>query len=144
MQPSKSSEVVPVRTLMRQSGLMAVLVASVITITSQDLLTIYLPLLGTEQNIDVRNIGALLTVRSVASLISRLSYTRMLRLIERQTLTLITMAGRGHRLCLLRLANSACRHVRGDDLSRIFAGHRDDAQPDQRRRSRFAPRRWAQ
>jgi predicted MFS family arabinose efflux permease len=86
---------VPLRTLLRQSGLMAVLIASVITITSQDLLTIYLPLLGTEQNIDVRNIGALLTVRSVASLASRLSYTRVLSLIARHKLTLITMAGAG-------------------------------------------------
>jgi len=95
MQQHKSGVIVPLRTLLRQSGLMAVLVASVITITSQDLLTIYLPLLGTEQNIDVRNIGALLTARSIASLISRLSYTRVLRLIERQKLTLITMAGAG-------------------------------------------------
>ncbi|HEY5065771.1 MAG TPA: MFS transporter, partial [Xanthobacteraceae bacterium] len=94
-QRDRSSGVVPVRALMRQSGLMAVLIASVITITSQDLLTIYLPLLGTEQNIDVRNIGALLTVRSVASLFSRLSYTRILRLVERQALTLITMAAAG-------------------------------------------------
>jgi len=92
---NRSSGVVPVRALMRQSGLMAVLIASVITITSQDLLTIYLPLLGTEQNIDVRNIGALLTIRSVASLFSRLSYTRILRLVERQKLTLITMAAAG-------------------------------------------------
>ena len=91
----RGSAVVPVRSLMRQSGLMAVLIASVITITSQDLLTIYLPLLGTEQDIDVRNIGALLTVRSVASLFSRLSYTRILRLVERQKLTLITMAAAG-------------------------------------------------
>ena len=67
----------------------------VITITSQDLLTIYLPLLGAEQNIDVRNIGGLLTVRSVAALISRLSYTRVLRLVARQKLTLISMAGAG-------------------------------------------------
>lgn len=91
----RGSGVVPVRALMRQRGLMAVLIASVITITSQDLLTIYLPLLGTEQNIDVRNIGALLTVRSAASLVSRLSYTRVLRLVERQKLTLITMACAG-------------------------------------------------
>ena len=51
--PAKDREIVPVRKLLRQSGLMAVLIASVITITSQDLLTIYLPLLGAEQNIDV-------------------------------------------------------------------------------------------
>jgi predicted MFS family arabinose efflux permease len=93
MMPPPNREVVPVRTLLRQRGLMAVLVASVITITSQDLLTIYLPLLGAEQNIDVRSIGGLLTVRSIASLVSRLGYTRILRLIPRQPLTLITMTG---------------------------------------------------
>jgi predicted MFS family arabinose efflux permease len=93
MRPEKTREVVPLRTLLRQRGLMAVITASVITITSQDLLTIYLPLLGADQNIDVRNIGALLTVRSVASLVSRLSYTRVLRLIARQPLTLISMGG---------------------------------------------------
>jgi len=95
MRPEKTREVVPIRTLLRQRGLMAVITASVITITSQDLLTIYLPLLGADQNIDVRNIGALLTVRSVASLVSRLSYTRVLRLIARQPLTLISMGGAG-------------------------------------------------
>jgi predicted MFS family arabinose efflux permease len=93
MMPPPSKEVVPVRALLRQPGLMAVLVASVITITSQDLLTIYLPLLGASQNIDVRSIGGLLTVRSAASLVSRLGYTRILRLIPRQPLTLITMTG---------------------------------------------------
>ena len=95
LQKRERGDLVPLRALLRQSGLMAVLIASVITITSQDLLTIYLPLLGAEQNIDVRNIGALLTVRSVASLASRLSYTRVLRLVMRQKLTLITMAGAG-------------------------------------------------
>jgi predicted MFS family arabinose efflux permease len=95
LRPERTREVVPLRTLLRQRGLMAVLTASVITITSQDLLTIYLPLLGADQNIDVRNIGALLTVRSVASLASRLSYTRVLRLIARQPLTLISMGGAG-------------------------------------------------
>jgi len=95
LRPEKAREVVPLRTLLQQRGLMAVLTASVITITSQDLLTIYLPLLGTDQNIDVRNIGALLTVRSVASLVSRLSYTRVLRLIARQPLTLLSMGGAG-------------------------------------------------
>jgi predicted MFS family arabinose efflux permease len=90
-----SREVVPVRTLLRQGGLMAVLVASVITITSQDLLTIYLPLLGAANNIDVRDIGGLLTVRSVASLISRLGYVRIVRAVARQPLTLISMLGAG-------------------------------------------------
>lgn len=77
MQPDEGRDLVPVRTLLRQSGLIAVLIASVVTVTSQDLLVIYLPLLGTEQGIDVRTIGALLTVRSAASLISRLLYSRV-------------------------------------------------------------------
>lgn len=93
--PMKNREVVPMRAILRQSGLMTMLVASVITVTSQDLLTIYLPLLGTEQDIDVRNIGALLTVRSLASLASRLFYTRILALIPRVRLTLLSMAAAG-------------------------------------------------
>jgi predicted MFS family arabinose efflux permease len=93
LQQRKRGEIVPVRTLLRQSGLIAVMIASVITVTSQDLLTIYLPVLGAEQDINVRNIGALLTVRSIASLASRLTYTRALRLLARQPLTLFSMTG---------------------------------------------------
>jgi predicted MFS family arabinose efflux permease len=91
----RDKQVVPVRTLLRQSGLMAVLIASVITITSQDLLTIYLPLLGAANNIDARIIGTLLTVRSVFALISRMGYTRMIRLVPRGPLTLASMLGSG-------------------------------------------------
>jgi predicted MFS family arabinose efflux permease len=91
----RHKQLVPVRTLIRQSGLMAVLTASVITITSQDLLTIYLPLLGADNNINVRDIGTLLTVRSIASLLSRMCYVRILRLVARQPLTLASMLGAG-------------------------------------------------
>jgi len=92
---AKKGTVEPLRVLLRQRGLMAVLVASVITMTSQDLLTIYLPLLGADQNIDARVIGSLLTVRSIASLVSRLCYVRIVRLIARQPLTLLSMLGAG-------------------------------------------------
>jgi predicted MFS family arabinose efflux permease len=91
----KSKDIEPVRKLLRQSGLMAMLVASVITITSMDLLTIYLPLLGADNNIDVRDIGSLLTVRSVASLASRLGYVRIVRAVPRGPLTLVSMLGAG-------------------------------------------------
>jgi predicted MFS family arabinose efflux permease len=90
-----SQAVVPLRTLMRQPGLMAVLIASIITITSQDLLTIYLPLLGTEHNINARDIGTLLTVRSVFSLLSRMGYVRVIRAVGRGPLTLASMIGAG-------------------------------------------------
>jgi predicted MFS family arabinose efflux permease len=90
---AKSKEVLPLRTLLRQRGLMAYLVASVITMAAQDLVTIYLPLLGAEKNINVRDIGSLLTVRSVAALVSRMGYVRIIGLLGRRPLTLISMVG---------------------------------------------------
>jgi MFS family permease len=86
---------VPLRTLLHQRGLMAVLVASVVTITAQDLLTIYLPLLGADRGINARDIGTLLTVRSVFSLLSRMGYARVIRLVGRHLLTLVSMFGAG-------------------------------------------------
>jgi MFS family permease len=96
-----SKAVVPLRALLRQRGLMAMLVASVITITSQDLLTIYLPLLGADNDINAQDIGRLLTMRSAASLVSRMGYVRVIRLVGRRPLTLASMvlAGAGF-LCL--------------------------------------------
>ena len=89
----QKSEVVPLRTLLGQRGLMAYLIASVITMAAQDLVTIYLPLLGAEKNINARDIGSLLTIRSVAALISRMGYVRIIRLLGRRPLTLASMAG---------------------------------------------------
>ncbi|MFY9693329.1 MAG: MFS transporter [Xanthobacteraceae bacterium] len=89
----KSKHVVPLRELLRQRGLMAYLVASVITMAAQDLVTIYLPLLGAEKNINVRDIGSLLTVRSVAALFSRMGYVRIIALVGRRPLTLASMVG---------------------------------------------------
>jgi len=91
----KSKDVETVRTLLRQRGLMAVLIASVITITAQDLLTIYLPLMGTENNINARDIGSLLTVRSAASLAARMGYVWVIRVVGRRPLTLASMLGAG-------------------------------------------------
>jgi predicted MFS family arabinose efflux permease len=94
-------ELVPVRALLRQRGLMAVLVASVITITAQDLITIYLPLLGAERNMSASDIGILLTIRAVASMISRLLYARAVRIFGRARLTLASMLGGGLAFVLL-------------------------------------------
>ena len=88
-------DVESVGTLLRQRGLMAVLIASVITVTAQDLLTIYLPLLGTERGINAGDIGSLLTVRSVASMLARMGYLWVIRVIGRRPLTLLSMVGSG-------------------------------------------------
>jgi len=52
---------------------------------------IYLPALGAELQIDSNHIGLLLTVRSIASLISRVFYARLIFAIGRIPLTLTSM-----------------------------------------------------
>jgi predicted MFS family arabinose efflux permease len=78
----------PVMTLLRVPGLLPILAASVVTVTASDLLIIYLPLLGAERHIDVSHIGFLLVVKSVAALIARMFYARMIYAIGRGPLTL--------------------------------------------------------
>ena len=63
---------------------------SVITVSSQDLIIIYLPLLGAERSIDVRDIGALLTVRAAASMFARLIYPFVVHAMGRQRLMIAT------------------------------------------------------
>ncbi len=75
--PVADAEVVPVRRLLSVPGLVTVIVAGVIMVSSSDVILIYVPLLGAERNIDVRDIGMLLTVRAAASMVARLFYARM-------------------------------------------------------------------
>jgi MFS family permease len=82
---------VPIRELLKLRGFAAVMVSSVVTVTSLDLLVIYLPALGTERQIDSSHIGLLLAARSVAALISRLFYSRLIFSIGRAPLTLVSM-----------------------------------------------------
>jgi predicted MFS family arabinose efflux permease len=84
---------VPIGELLRLRGFIAVMISSVVTVTSLDLLVIYLPALGAERQIDASNIGLLLTVRSVAALVSRLFYARAIYAIGRMPLTLTSMLG---------------------------------------------------
>ena len=69
---------VPVATLLRVPGLLPILIASVVTVTAGDLLIIYLPLLGAERHIDASHIGFLLLAKSVAALVARASYARLI------------------------------------------------------------------
>jgi predicted MFS family arabinose efflux permease len=81
---------VPVAALLRLPGMFAVLLASVVTVTAGDLLVIYLPLLGAERNIDASHVGMLLLTRSIAGLIVRLFYARLVFEVGRLRLTLIS------------------------------------------------------
>ena len=62
------------RELLGTPGVPTLMIASVITVTAQDLIIIYLPLLGAQRGIDVAHVGALLMVRSVTRGGSRVFY----------------------------------------------------------------------
>ncbi len=74
-------------------GLVAYLVASVITITGLDLIVVYMPLLGHERGIDASTIGLLLAVRAASSMMARLVYVPMVEWLGRMPLTYLTMLG---------------------------------------------------
>jgi MFS family permease len=88
-----SAELIPIGQLLKMRGFPAVMVSSVVTVTALDLLVIYLPVLGTERQIDSNHIGLLLTARSVAALVSRVFYARLMFGIGRMPLTLVSMLG---------------------------------------------------
>jgi MFS family permease len=84
--------VVSVGTLMRLPGMVAMLTASVVTVTSLDLLVVYLPLLGAERQVDANAIGLLLAARSVAALVARFFYARLLVWFGRLWLSLVSIS----------------------------------------------------
>src|SRR6202163_4534677 len=75
---SSDGPVIPVGTLVRMPGMLAIIAASVVTVTSLDLLVIYLPLIGAERHVDASDVGMLLAIRSVAALVGRAFYARLI------------------------------------------------------------------
>ena len=94
---------VPLDKLLRTHGMFAALWASVITVTAFELLVIYLPLLGTERSIDTRDIGLLLAVRSLISILSRTFYVRMIEMFGHVRLMLICLLTGAAAFALLAL-----------------------------------------
>lgn len=76
--------------LLRVPGLLPILIASVVTVTASDLLIIYLPLLGADRQIDASHIGFLIFTKSMAALIARAFYARMIYAFGRGPLTLVS------------------------------------------------------
>ena len=89
--------------LLRIQGFVVVLAASVITMSAQDLITVYLPLLGAERGIGVGDIGLMLTVRSIDAVISRLGYAQLVSIVGRVPLTFASMMLSGMAFCALAL-----------------------------------------
>jgi predicted MFS family arabinose efflux permease len=76
-------DIVPISQLLRVPGLLAVIMAGVVLVSASDSVVVYIPLLGAERHIDVHDIGLLLTVRAVASMVARIFYVRLVMAIGR-------------------------------------------------------------
>ena len=77
--------------ILRLKGLAATIFASVITVTTFDVLIIYMPLLGTERHIEASHVGWLLTVRAAGAMASRVAYVSLFRMFGRVPLTLMSL-----------------------------------------------------
>ncbi len=89
--------------LLRIKGFVTVLTASVVTMSAQDLVVLYLPLLGVERGLGVGEVGIILTIRSIAAVVSRLGYARMVSGIGRVRLTFLSMALAGAAFVVLAM-----------------------------------------
>ena len=87
---------VPLRELLFAPGLTAIIAVSVVTVVAQDLIVVYLPLLGSDRGMSVDAVGTLLTIRAVAAMLARLFFARLHVAFGRAPLTLIsTFVGAG-------------------------------------------------
>jgi predicted MFS family arabinose efflux permease len=87
---------VPLRDLLFAPGLTSIIAVSVVTVVAQDLIVVYLPLLGADRGMSVDAVGTLLTVRAVAAMLSRLLFARLHMAFGRIPLTLVsTFVGAG-------------------------------------------------
>ena len=89
----KQGDASPVRlgALLKMPGLLAYVIASVMTITSLDLIVVYLPLLGADRHMDVATVGVLMSIRAASSMTARLVYVPLVELLGRGLLTYLTI-----------------------------------------------------
>lgn len=80
----------PLRELLFAPGLTAIILVSIVTVVAQDLIVVYLPLLGADRGMSVDAVGTLLAIRAVAAMISRLSFARLHVLFGRIRLTIVS------------------------------------------------------
>ncbi len=90
-QHAQAKTPVPVGEILRLPGLLVVMFVSVTTVAAQDLIVVYLPLLGTERGLPVDAVGMLLAVRAVASMLSRFLYSRLNDLMGRRRLMIVSV-----------------------------------------------------
>ena len=87
-----AAETGTVRTLLRRPGLARALIVSCVVLAAVDITLVYLPALGAERGIASGTVGALLTLRAVASMLSRLFLGRLSHRLGRRRLLLGSVA----------------------------------------------------
>ncbi|SDO68103.1 Predicted arabinose efflux permease, MFS family [Lentzea jiangxiensis] len=80
------------RTLVRLPGLPRALLVSCIVIAAVDITLVYLPALGTDRGLTAGFVGLLLTLRAVASMVSRFFLGKLVALLGRRRLMVGTAA----------------------------------------------------
>jgi MFS family permease len=92
--PIEGRKPMPVRDIVSLPGIKILFFVSVVTVAAQDLVVVYLPLLGAERGMAVDTVGLLLSVRAVASMLSRLMFARLNEWFgNRRLMTVSTYAG---------------------------------------------------
>jgi MFS family permease len=92
--PVEGSRPMPVRDIVSLPGIKILFFVSLVTVAAQDLIVVYMPLLGAERGWSVDTVGLLLTVRAVASMVSRLTFAWLNGVFgNQQLMTLTTYAG---------------------------------------------------
>jgi MFS family permease len=95
------SKPVPIRDIVSSPGFAVVFFVSVVAVVAQDLIVVYLPLMGTERNIAVDVIGSLLAVRAFAAVVSRMFFARLNMMLGSSKLMVAsTIAGALAFVCL--------------------------------------------
>jgi predicted MFS family arabinose efflux permease len=102
----------PLRELLFIPGLTTIMLVSVVTVVAQDLIVVYLPLLGAERAMSVDAVGILLAVRAAAAMAARLLFARLNEAIGRIPLTIVsTFVSAASYACLALPLPLAFMHV---------------------------------
>jgi MFS family permease len=89
--PAVTPERQAVMTILRMPGMAPAMLASMTVLATMDVLVVYLPALGEERGLSVATIGALLSVRAGASMVSRLLLGRLVDALGRESLMLASL-----------------------------------------------------
>ena len=92
-----------VRSLLRVPGLPAAVVASLVVVSAIDILSIYLPALGTERGLTASTVGGLLVLRAVATMASRSLLAVAVDRLGRSRLLVVGALAAGTALVVLAL-----------------------------------------